>query len=88
MEGMTGTVPMVSDDELTAEALSADPDQPVPDDATSIWEQTPALVGDWYMPAPMAGGHLLHGWRRRVALLLIATFLLIEAYGLCSTYGR
>lgn len=43
------------------------------------------LVGDWYMPAPRAG--LLTGWRRRVALSLVGTFVVIEAVGLCSTYG-
>jgi hypothetical protein len=46
-----------------------------------------ALVGDWYMPAPRTAG-LLTGWRRRVALGLVAVFLVIEAAGLCSTYGR
>ena len=43
-------------------------------------------VGDWYMPAPRAG-RLLTGWRRRVALSLVGAFLVIEAVGLCSTYG-
>ena len=84
---MRRTVPTISDDELTAAALAADPDAPLPEDATSIWEPVDPLVADWYMPAPMAGGRRLHGWRRRVVLLLVATFLLIEAYGLCSTYG-
>ena len=44
------------------------------------------LVAAWYMPAPRAG-RLLTGWRRRMALALVGTFLVIEAAGLCSTYG-
>jgi hypothetical protein len=76
----------ISDDELAAEALAADPDAPLPDDAIPLVDPSaPALVGAWYMPAPRS--RLLHGWRRRVALLIVATFLVIEVYGLCSTYG-
>jgi hypothetical protein len=30
----------------------------------------------------------MHGWRRRMVLLIIVSFLLIDAYGLCSTYGH
>ena len=40
------------------------------------------------MPSPARGLRRLRGWRRWVVLLVIASFLLIEAYGLCSTYGR
>ena len=81
----------VSDEELTALALAGDPDAPVPDDAVNLWELDredgePLLPG-WYMPSPMAGCRRLRGWRRRVAILLIVAFLLIDAYGLCSTYG-
>ena len=32
-------------------------------------------------------GHAGAGWRRRVVLLIVASFLLLNAYGLCSTYG-
>lgn len=78
---------MVSDEELAAEAIAADPDATLPDDATSFWEPAAPIVADWYMPAPMTGGRVLHGWRRRVALGLVATFVVIEAAGLCSTYG-
>lgn len=76
---------MIDDAALAAEALAADPDVPVPDDAVPFDAHTEPLVGDWYMPAPH--GRLLRGWKRRVALLLVATFLVIEAYGLCSTYA-
>jgi len=80
----------VTDEELTALALAADPDAPLDDDAVSIWELDPEradpLLPEWYMP-PASGG-ARPGWRRRVALFLIASFLLINAAGLCSTYGH
>ena len=79
---------MVTDDDLTVEAIAADPDAPIPDDAVSFYDvvdRPDALVGDWYMPAPMTSR--IVGWRRAVAIALIAVFLAIEAYGLCSTYG-
>ena len=80
----------MTDDELTALALAADPDTEVEDDAVSLWAATEMgpddLLPAWYMPAP-AGSRLLHGWRRSVVLVVIASFLLINAYGLCSTYG-
>jgi hypothetical protein len=41
----------------------------------------------WSRPAPPGPGRLLQGWRRRVVLLIVASFLLLNAYGLCSTYG-
>ena len=49
---------------------------------------TDELLPDWYMPPPMGSGRLLYGWRRRIVLLIVASFVLINAYGLCSTYGR
>jgi hypothetical protein len=81
----------ISDEELTALALAADPDAPIADDAVNLWEldrdeDDDALLPAWYMPSPR-GARRLTGWRRRVAILLIVAFLLIDAYGLCSTYG-
>jgi hypothetical protein len=79
----------ISDDELTALALAADPDAPLPPDAVSIWAvaDSDALLPEWYMPAPMTGRRRLRGWQRRVAWLIVVAFVLIDAYGLCSTYG-
>jgi hypothetical protein len=80
----------VTDDELTALALSADPDAPLPPDAVNLWElgaHDAPLLPDWYMPAPMSGHRRLGKWQRRLAWLVVATFVLIDAYGLCSTYG-
>ena len=83
----------MTDEELCAEAMAADPDAGVADDAVSLWDLTshgPQPLPAWYMPAPM-GGHL-SGWRRRLArfnvVMLIAAFVTINAYGLCNTYGQ
>ncbi|GAC1530969.1 MAG: hypothetical protein NVS3B12_06240 [Acidimicrobiales bacterium] len=80
-----------SDEELSALALAADPQAPLADDAVSIWDVVGAgddeLLPSWYMPSPRTGTRRLTGWRRRVVVTLIVAFLLIDAAGLCSTYG-
>ncbi len=82
----------ISDDELTALALAADPEAAVADDAVSLTAVNgpggTGLLPEWYMPPPSGGAPLLRGWRRRVGLLIICSFVLINAYGLCSTYGH
>ena len=87
-------VPLVDDDELSAEALAADPDAVVPDDAVPLWELTGAgpraVLPSWYMPAPMRPP-AVRGWRRILlcvnVALIIAAFMTITAAGLCNTYG-
>jgi hypothetical protein len=78
-------------DELTAFALAADPDAPIPDDAipfTCYPDGAPgALLPSWYMPAPGGSVRVGRGWRRVVAITVIAAFLAVDAVGLCSTYG-
>ena len=85
------SVEPLTDDELTDLALSADPDVSVDDDAVCLWDLTGDRPGhrlpEWYMPSPM-GARLLYGWRRRVIVFIIISFLVIDAYGLCNTYGR
>ena len=84
-----------TDDELTVLALAADPAAGVADDAVPMdqllgsadWTGGGELLPGWYMPPPMGTSRLLRGWRRRVVMLIVASFLLINAYGLCSTYG-
>lgn len=81
-----------TDEELAALALAADPQTTVADDAVPLREFLGSqgdgdLLPAWYMPAPADAGRLLHGWRRRIVLLIIVSFVLINAYGLCSTYG-
>lgn len=83
----------ISDQELTALALAADPGAVLPDGAVPFSlanASSPGdaqLLPDWYMPAPAPGVSARRGWRRRVAIGLVATFLLVNAAGLCSTYG-
>ena len=85
----------VTEEELTELALAADPDAGVADDAVPLsellsgkeWAGTDNLLPGWYMPPPMGASRLLEGWRRRVVLLIVASFVLINAVGLCSTYG-
>ena len=81
--------PPFTDGELEYLALAADPDQAVDEGAVPLDVYLATEVGplpDWYMPAVTAG----HSSRRRrvVVLALIGAFLLIEAFGLCSTYGQ
>lgn len=77
----------ITDAELSALALAADPDAPLGPDAVPLdlyLGTTPELLPLWYMPRPMAPGAR---WRTVVVVVLIAAFLLIDAAGLCSTYG-
>jgi len=81
----------VSDEELCLLAMAGDPDAPLDENAVPL--RNPSVDGGtdllptWYMPSSR-GGRRLEGWRRRVVLVIIASFLLINAYGLCSTYGH
>jgi hypothetical protein len=80
---------VITDDELAAEAIAADPD-PCLDDALPFDRMTgteaAAALPSWYMPAPMIGARVL-GWRRGVVLTFVSALLVIEAYGLCTTFG-
>ncbi len=82
---------LITDDELAAEALAADP-EPCLDDARPFLEGegtfNASTLPAWYMPAPMSGGRRLGGWRRATAFTFIAALVVIEAFGLCSTYGQ
>jgi hypothetical protein len=78
----------ISDDELTALALAADPQAPIDPDAIPMelfGVGTAALLPEWYMPATMARRG--RRWRSWVVLGVIGALLIIEAFGLCSAYG-
>lgn len=78
----------VTDEELEALALGGDPDEPVPADAVPFRVDPGGdLLPQWYMPAPASGDRSVGPWRRGLVLVVVAAFLVIEAYGLCSTYG-
>jgi hypothetical protein len=75
--------------ELTELALAADPDAPMDDDAVPVsvyLNQAPGLLPLWYMPSPMARPG--KNWRIPVVLVIVAAFVIIEAFGLCSTFGQ
>lgn len=90
----TQLVPL-SDEELAAFALAADPDVAVDGDAVPLTDvQGMGVDGplpSWYMPAPMRPRRF-SGWRRRVVRLsvysVVASFVAINAFGLCNTYGQ
>jgi hypothetical protein len=89
MTSPSGRLVLVPDDELAAEALAADP-EPSLDGALPfarmVGTETPASLPEWYMPAPMTGTRL-PGWRRGVVYVFVAALLMIEAFGLCTTFG-
>jgi hypothetical protein len=84
-----GELPPLSDEELTALALAADPEAPLSDDAVPIAQHLAAFAGSlpsWYMPPVMARSG--QRWRMPVVLAIVSAFLLIEGLGLCNTFGQ
>ena len=86
---LTLDVPL-TDAELTALALAADPDAPLDDNAVPLHIHLAQFTGtalpQWYMAPAMARRG--PRWRTPVVLAIIAAFLLIEALGLCNTFGQ
>ena len=79
---------VIPDEELAELALAAEPEPALTDDAVPIRgldDRSVDLLPEWYMPA--AAGHAEPGWRRRLALVVVGAILLINAAGLCVTYG-
>lgn len=78
----------VSDEELIALALADDPDRGVAPDAVPLEIYSTGSSLDLpmsYMPPVMARAS--RGWRVPVVLTLVVSLLVIEAFGLCITYG-
>jgi hypothetical protein len=80
----------LTDAELTTLAMAADPDAPLSVDAIPLSLHLAQFAGaalpQWYMaPAGSASGRR---WRTPVVVTIIAAFLLIEALGLCNTFGQ
>jgi hypothetical protein len=81
------TVEPFTDDELSALALAADPEAPIPDDAVPFGQPAAdgALLPEWYMPVP---GSFRRTRPRVVAVTaIIGSLLLVNGAGLCVTYG-
>jgi hypothetical protein len=77
-----------TDEELTALALAADPTEPLSEDAVPIsayLSQIPAPLPLWYMPPVVRSGG--RRWKAPVVLAVVSAFFLIDAMGLCNTYG-
>ena len=84
--------PDPDDDELTALALAADvdaADQAALGDGAVPWRAEglgETVLPSWYMPAPLA---VRRDWKTRtVAGAFVLALLLLNAAGLCVTYGR
>ncbi len=84
--------PPFSDEELTALALAADPFAEPHRDAEpfALGEAGAGLLPDWYMPAALGASGVGRARRRRswAAVGIIASLLIVNAYGLCVTYGQ
>jgi hypothetical protein len=89
-EGGAWSGPPFTDDELTELALAADPNAPLGEDAVPIGVHLAQLgtpLPGWYMPPAMAVAGAGHRWRVPLVATVVGAFLLIEALGLCNTYG-
>jgi hypothetical protein len=76
----------ITDDELTAEALAADPNAPIPAGVVPFGGTSDAgLLPEWYMPV---GGPIRRTRSRRVVVVgIIVSLLVVNGAGLCVTYG-
>ena len=78
----------ISDEELTALALAADPDAPIDDDAVpvhSLRAEGDPLLPMWYMP--VSASRARRDWRAVVAVGIAVGLVLINAFAICVTYG-
>jgi len=79
----------LTDEELTALALAAPSGGLPAADAiplASYLDEAPGLLPLWYMPSPMT--RVRPRWRTPVVVAIVAAFVAIEAFGLCSTFGQ
>jgi hypothetical protein len=80
----------ITDDELTELALAADPAAPLPADAVPIAvhlsQFAAAPLPLWYMPAVARSGGGRR-WKLPLVIVVVSAFFLIDALGLCNTYG-
>ncbi|HVC68396.1 MAG TPA: hypothetical protein VND44_12440 [Acidimicrobiales bacterium] len=84
---VTGAIP--TEDELVVLALAARPMTVPAEDAVPMAAYLggdEGLLPDWYMPTPTT--RVRARWRLPVVLGLVAVFLVLEALGLCSTFGH
>ena len=87
-EDLRSTDCNLTDEELTALALAADPNAPLGDDAVPLSVHLAQFAGalpQWYMPPAIARSS--SRWRVPVVVGIVSAFLLIDLMGLCNTYG-
>ena len=81
----------VSDEELTRQALAADPDAPIDPDAEpfAFGERGAGLLPEWYMPAVGASAASSRSRRRRAWVVgaVVVGLVVVNGAGLCVTYG-
>jgi hypothetical protein len=78
----------LTDEELTRLALAADPAEALPEDAVPMGtylSQVAAPLPLWYMPPVVRSGS--RRWKLPIVLAVVSAFLVIDAMGLCNTYG-
>jgi hypothetical protein len=78
----------LTDEELTALALAADPHATLSEEAVPIGIHL-ARFGPslplWYMPPAVRQGG--RRWKTPFVIAVVSAFLLIDLMGLCNTYG-
>jgi hypothetical protein len=82
------TTGLVTDADLATLALSSDPGAPLDPDAVPMDVYLGQVAGplpEWYMPTARA--RVSRRWTRLVVVGIIGILLVIEAVGLCTTYG-
>ncbi len=76
----------ITDEELEAEALAADPDIPIDADAEPFGgARAMGLLPEWYMP--ITGPVRRTRTRRVVVAGIIVSLIAVNGAGLCVTYG-
>ena len=79
----------LSDDELTALALGLESVEAVNADTLPLHfgaYHFPTSLGSWYMPP--VSSRPISGWRLPVAIVVVATLVVLEVLGLCSVFGE
>jgi hypothetical protein len=78
----------ISDEELTALSLAADPNAPIDEGVEPFGAGLSSgtdLLPEWYMPVPNSNGH--SHFRSIAVAAIVASLIVVNGAGLCVTYG-